>query len=198
MTTVELSCKCDRPIIQIQEIFDEKELRHKIEKAKYWDQIDIPVLDNNWFIMTGVLDENRFFVCGEEETYESALEQMVENLEIQGYVDEDFMERLREREEKGTMVFDREIAIPHAIQYAGAKLVLSVGVFPQNTGQGQQEIKVIFLIGLPADSDMEDDLLLRVYDEIINVAQDKKLLHKISKADSFSTLIQALYRQAGD
>ena len=198
LTTVELSCKCDRPIIQIQEIFDEKELRHKIEKAKYWDQIDIPVLDNNWFIMNGLLDENRFFVFDEEETYESALEQMVENLEIQGYVDEDFMERLREREKKGTMVFDREIAIPHAIQYAGDKLVLSVGVFSQNTGQGQQEIKVIFLIGLPADSDMEDDLLLRVYDEIINVAQDKKLLHKISKADSFSTLIQALYRQAGD
>ena len=148
--------------------------------------------------MTGLLDENRFFVFGEEETYESALEQMVDDLKIQGYVDEGFMERLREREKKGTMVFDREIAIPHAVQYAGNKLVLSVGVFPQKDSREPQEIKIIFLIGLPADSEMEDDLLLRVYDEIINVAQDKKLLDKISRADSFSSLIQALYRQAGE
>lgn len=198
LTTVELSCPCDRPIIQIQEIFNEKELLHKIEKAKYWNQIEIPVLDNNWFIITGLLDENRFFVFDEKETYESALKQMVKDLEIHGYVDAGFMGRLQKREEKGTMIFDQEIAIPHAVQYEGDKLVLSMGIFLQKNNTVQKNIKVIFLLALPEESDMDDNLLLRVYDEIIAIAQDKKLLNKISKIDSFSALIQILYRQAGE
>lgn len=198
LTTVELPCECDRPIIYIQEIFDERELLQKIEKAKYWDQIEIPVLDNNWFIMAGMLDEDRFFVFEEEETYESALEHMVSELEAQEYVEEGFLERLQSREKKGTMVFDQAIAIPHAVQYAGEKLVLALGVFPESIHKGNQEIKAIFLLGLPDQNEAEDNLLIRVYDEIIRIAQDKKLLDRISQADSFSTLLHVLYRQAGD
>ena len=97
-TTVELPCRTEKPVIFIRELFNEQELRHKIEKVKYWDQVEVPILDNNWFVMVGLLDESRFFVLDHVETYAQALEQMAEALMDQGQVDEGFLDRLRQRE----------------------------------------------------------------------------------------------------
>ena len=197
LATVELPCSCDRPMIRIHEIFNDRELLHKIEKAKYWDQIAVPVLDNNWFVMTGLLDESRFFVLKETD-YPSALEHMVSSLTQSGQVDDRFAQRLQEREKKGTMVFDHAVAIPHSIQYASDKLMLSIGVFPEAVQYGDHEIRVIFLIGLPSQVEAEDNLLIRVYDEMIQIAKDEEMLDKIASADSFSALLRVLYRHIGE
>ena len=149
-------CSCDRPIIRIHEIFNDRELIHKIEKAKYWDQGDGPILDNNWFVMTGLLDESRFFVLDGAESYDAAVETMVERLTESGQGDDGFAQRLRERERKGTMVFDHSIAIPHSVQYAGDKLVLAIGVFSKPLEYRDHEIRVIFLLGLPSQVAAEE------------------------------------------
>lgn len=197
LTTVDLPCACDRPIIRIHEIFNDRELLHKIEKAKYWDQVDVPVLDNNWFVMTGLLDEHQFFVLKDQPGYEEAVHYMVRRLVEIGQLDEGFADRLRERERKGTMVFDHSVAIPHSIQYATDRLSLSIGVFAQPVRYGDHDIQVIFLLGLPS-ADADDNLLIRVYDEIISITKDEEMLGKIAAADSFSELLRALYRHIGE
>lgn len=197
-TTVDLQCACQRPVIRIHEVFNERELRHKINKARYWEQVEVPIIDNNWFVMVGLLDESRFFVFGPSETYESAVEHMVGSLTASGQVDAGFLERLRAREQRGTMVFDHAVAIPHSIQYAGSRLVLAIGVFPTPIAHGENELRVIFLIGLPDQLPSDDNLLIRVYDEIISITQDSALLDKITQADCFQALLRVLYRQAGE
>ena len=197
-TTVDLPCACRRPLIRIHEIFSEQELRHKIDKARYWDQVDVPIMDNNWFVMVGLLDESRFFVFDGQEDYESAVARMVQSLTGAGQIDPGFLERLRARERKGTMVFDHAVAIPHSIQYAGDRLVLAVGVFPKPIEHKDHELRVIFLIGLPERLSSDDSLLIRVYDEIICITQDSALLDKITQADCFQALLRVLYRQAGE
>ena len=198
LTTVELSCTCSRPVIRIHEIFNEQELLHKIEKARYWDQVDVPMLDNNWFVMTGLLDESRFFRLDGADSYDAAVAQMVHSLTRSGQVDTDFLERLRARERRGTMVFDHAVAIPHTVQEAGDRLVLAVGVCGEPIRHQGHEIRIIFLLGLPQQADGEDGLLIRVYDEIIRITQDNDLLGRITAADSFPALLRALYRQAGE
>lgn len=198
LTTVELSCTCSRPVIRIHEIFNEQELLHKIEKARYWDQVDVPMLDNNWFVMTGLLDESRFFRLDGADSYDAAVAQMVHSLTRSGQVDADFLERLRARERRGTMVFDHAVAIPHTVQEAGDRLVLAVGVCSEPIRHQGHEIRIIFLLGLPQQADGEDGLLIRVYDEIIRITQDNDLLGRITAADSFPALLRALYRQAGE
>lgn len=195
-TTVQLPCRTDLPVIFIHEIFNEQELRHKIEKARYWDQVDVPVLDSNWFVMVGLLDENRFFRFESGESYEEAVERMVDSLKAQGQVDAGFAERLQNREKMGTMAFDHAVAIPHTVQKVGDRLVLAVGVFPQPVQYQGREIRVIFLMGLPEKVTSEDSLLIRVYEEIISITQDGGLLDKITGARDFQSLLRALYRQA--
>lgn len=192
-TTVQLPCKTEQPVIFIHEIFNEQELRHKIEKAKYWDQIDVPMLDNNWFVMAGLLDESRFFRF-ENTSYKDALREMVETLTEQGEVDEDFGARLDAREKLGSMAFDHAVAIPHTIQKAKNRLVLAVGASREPIRYEDRDIRVIFLMGLPENN--ADRLLIRVYEEIISITRDEGLLKKIAAAKDFQALLQALYRQA--
>lgn len=197
LTTVSLPCACDRPIIRIHEIFDDRELIHKIEKAKYWDQIDVPVLDNNWFVMTGLLDESHFFVL-KENNYHEAVDHMVGCLIDRGQLDDSFSQRLRERENKGTMVLGHSVSIPHSVQYVSDKLMLAVGVFHTPIRYADHDIRAIFLLGLPNQVRSDDNLLIRVYDEIISITKDEALLDKIASADSFSELLRALYKRAGE
>ena len=195
-TTIDLPCTTDRPVIRIREVFNEQALRQKIEKAKYWDRVDVPILDDNWFVMGGLLDETRFFPFGASEDYETALEKMVLSLTDAGQLDEGFLERLREREKQGTMVFDHDVAIPHTVQYAGSRLVLAIGTFPHAVSHDGQDIRVIFLMGIPEAVDADDGMLVRVYEEIIRVAQERELLEKVADARDFQSLLRALYRQA--
>lgn len=198
ITTVPLSVECGRPVIRINEVFDEQEIRHKIEKAKYWDQIDLPVLDNNWFVMAGFLDKNRFFLLDARQTYTQAVDYMVDNLTAGGYLDEDFKERIHIREEKGTMIFGHSIAIPHSIQFVSDKLVLAVGVSHEPICCDDHRVQVIFLLGIPHELEADDNILIRVYDEIISLARNEAMLEKIAAADSFQDLLGALYKRAGN
>ncbi len=196
LTTVKLPHECHRPVIEINEIFNEQELRRKIEKARYWDQVESPTLDSNWFVMAGFLDQEQFFYLKDEKTYEEALEKMVDKLTDDYLVDKDFKQRLNEREKMGTMVFDNAIALPHAIQYAGDRIVLAIGVFPQAVKHRNNDIRVIFLLGIPESVDGDDNLLIRLYDEIITISQDPELRDRIASSQSYQDLQRALYRQA--
>ena len=60
------------------------------------------------------------------------------------------------------------------------------------------DIQVIVMLGLPEKGDMDDNLLIRIYDEIITIARDRDLQTKIAQADSFRDLLRVLYRQAGE
>ena len=107
-----------------------------------------------------------------------------------------FKERMEEREKMGTMVFDNAIALPHAIQHAGDRIVLAIGVFPKPIRHRDSDIRVIFLLGIPDNIDGNDNVLVRVYDEIITISQDSELLDRIASSTSYKDLQRALYRQA--
>ncbi|MBQ9345724.1 MAG: HTH domain-containing protein [Oscillibacter sp.] len=194
--TTDLPCQTDRPVIRIQEVFNEQALRQKIEKAKYWDKVEVPTLDDNWFVMGGLLDESRFFPFSAVSSYEDAVDAMVRELTEQGQVDEGFAARLREREQQGTMVFDHAVAIPHTTQSAASRLALAVGVSPEGIPHGEQNIRLIVLLGVPDTLSDDDGMLVRVYEEIIQAAQDPALLDKVAKARDFQSFLRALYRQA--
>lgn len=194
ISTVRLSFACRRPVIQISEIFDEQELRQQIEKARYWDMADAQVLDSNKFVMTGMLDERRVFMLDDGLGYEGAVRLMVERLAADGYLDDGFLARLAERECKGEMVFGQSVAIPHTVQYASDKLVFAVGVAKKPLSYHGHEVQVIFLLGVPENIDEDDSILIRVYDEIISVAKDERLLHAIVQAKTFQELLGTLYK----
>ena len=194
LTTVELPFKPSKPVIRIREIFDEKELKQKLEKARYWEQVDIPVLDSNRYIMSSLLDENKVFFFEKGRSYIDALGEMIEILTDEGYIDEGFGDRLAEREEKGTMVFDNGVAIPHGIQTANDRMLLAMGIFEKTAKHKGHEVRVIFFMALPEQSDMDDMLMIRVYDELLEISRNTDMLDAISRAQNYQELLRVLYK----
>ena len=194
LTTVELPFKFSKPVIRIREIFDEKELKQKLEKAHYWDKVDIPVLDSNQYIMSSLLDENKVFFFEKGRSYTDALDEMIEILSDEGYIDEGFGDRLAEREEKGTMVFDNGVAIPHGIQTANDRMLLAIGIFEEPAKHKGHEVRVIFFMALPEQSDMDDMLMIRVYDELLEISRNTEMLDAIARTQDYQELLRVLYK----
>ena len=196
LTTVELPFKPEKPVIRIREIFDEKELKHKLEKVRYWDQVEMPILDDNQYIMSSLLDEDRVFFFEKGRSYTDALQEMLDILTDEGQIDEGFGERLSEREEKGTMVFDNGVAIPHGIQTANDRMLLAVGIFEEATEHKGHPVRIIFFMALPEQSDADDMLMIRVYDELLEISRDTALLKAIAGTQTWPELMRVLYKKA--
>ena len=195
LSTVELPFRSPKPVIRIREIFDEKELKQKLEKARYWDRVDIPVLDDNQFIMSSLLDENKVFFFEKGRSYTDALDEMTEILTDEDYIDEGFGKRLSEREEKGTMVFDNGVAIPHGIQTANDRMLLAMGIFEEPAPYKGQKVRIIFYMALPEESDADDMLMIRVYDELLEISRNTAMLDAISKTRNYQELLRILYKK---
>ena len=195
LTTVELPFKTAKPVIRIRENIDEKELKQKLEKARYWDKVDIPVLDSNQYIMSSLLDENKVFFFEKGRSYTDALDEMIEILTDEGYVDEGFGDRLAEREEKGTMVFDNGVAIPHGIQTANDRMLLAMGIFEVPARHKGHEVRIIFFMALPEQSDMDDMLMIRVYDELLEISRNTDMLDAIARTQNYQELLRVLYKK---
>ncbi len=195
LTTVDLPFTCSKPVIRIREIFDEQELRHKLEKARYWDRIEIPVLDDNQYILSSLLDEANVFFFEKGRSYPDALDEMIEILLDEEKIDAGFRERLMDREEKGSMVFDNGVAIPHGIQKANDRMLLAVGIFEGEARYRGQTVRVIFFMGLPENSDIDDMLMIRVYDELLEISRDADMLNAVAATRTYPELMRVLYKK---
>ena len=196
LSTVDLPFSPDKPVIRIREIFDEQELKHKLEKVRYWDQIDMPMLDDNQYIMSSLLDEDKVFFFEKGRSYSDALAEMIEILTDEGQIDEEFGARLAEREEKGSMIFDNGVAIPHGIQTATNRMLLAVGIFEEPVKHKGQAVRIIFFMALPEESDDDDMLMIRVYDELLEISRDPEMLQSISRTQNYPELMRVLYKKA--
>ena len=189
ISTVKLDIDTDTEIIYIKDVLDKSELKRKIELLKYSDKKEISVIKGMNSIMLSRLDENRFFVLDKSYSYSENVNMMIDILENEGHLDSGIKERIREREEKSSMIFEETVAFPHTINYASDNIELALGVVPENmVDEKGKYIKLVFLLGLPED-DGDDTILVRIYDEIIKIASDKKLVNEISKIDNYKDLL---------
>ncbi|MEE1041932.1 MAG: PTS sugar transporter subunit IIA, partial [Lachnospiraceae bacterium] len=129
-------------------------------------------------------------------TYDDALEEMLEILTDEGQIDEGFGQRLAEREEKGTMVFDNGVAIPHGIQTATNRMLLAIGIFEEPVKHKNHQVRIIFFMALPEESDDDDMLMIRVYDELLEISRDTDMLQAITRTQNYPELLRVLYKKA--
>jgi lichenan operon transcriptional antiterminator len=83
------------------------------------------------------------------------------------------------------MAFDQYIALPHTLNYASNKIELAVGIFPDKVQAGGKEIKIVFLLGIPKQTDYDASLLVKIYDEIIKIAANQPLLTLLTNSTSY-------------
>lgn len=193
LSTVQANFKTTATVIYLEKIFDEEALKKRIKSIKYIDKLDMPSMQGMDSILLSILDEDTFFILDNQLSYLENVDYMIESLYAKGYVDDRFKERIRKREEKSTMIFNESIAFPHTINYENDEIVVSLGIIPEKAGENNQR-KLVFLVGLPEQT-KDDTLLVKIYDEIIAIANDKNTIEALSKVKSYRELIYILQKK---
>lgn len=187
LSTVQTNFNTSTPVIKLEKIFDEEVLKKRIQSIKYIDKLEMPSMQGMDSILLSILDEDTFFILDSQLSYKENIDYMVDNLYARGYVDEGFKDRIRKREEKSTMIFNELIAFPHTVNYESNQLVISVGIFPEKMA-GNNQTKLVFLLGLPEET-KDDTILVKIYDEIIAIANDRNTIEALLKVKSYKELI---------
>ncbi|NRD76871.1 transcription antiterminator [Bacillus sp. BRMEA1] len=191
-STVKLLFESDAPLITINEIFDESRVSQQIERVAYLRKFKLKDAGDHHSIVKLLTNEQKFFILDSRKSYRENVDVMIHELTQKGYLDEDFRERLKARAEKGSMVFDQYIALPHTVNHQSNKIELALGVFPEKILEDGKEIKLVFLLGIPEETDYDASLLVKIYDEIIRIAANKKLIDQLANAASFEALSKHL------
>ncbi|MED3822633.1 PRD domain-containing protein [Priestia flexa] len=192
-STVKLPYETETPLIMIKEIFDEKNVTREIEKVTYMQKLKINNDDKYKSIFTHLVSKEKFFLLDSKKGYHENVLEMVDQLVEMGRLDHGFKDRLLEREEKGSMVFDRFIAFPHTFNHQSQSIELSIGVFPKKVVADGKEIKLVFLLGLPdKQNDHNEHLIVGIYDEIIRIANNRQIIDQLENVSTFEEFTQVI------
>ncbi len=196
-STVNIPYAIQTPLVIINEIFDEKKVLQQIEHISYLDKFKIKENSSTSFhsVIKLLLNKQKFFILDKSLSYSENLNWMVDQLTLNGYVDDGFKQRLQIREEKGSMIFDKYIALPHTLNYQSDKIELAVGIFPETVWQDNHALKLVFLLALPEHTEYDASLLVKIYDEIINISSNTKLVNKLIQVKKYEDL--CLYLEDG-
>lgn len=196
-STVKLPFETKKQIIRIKDIFDEKELLLHIQKVKYLEKADFLGEETSGVsLIAALLEENTFFLLDEKKGYIENTKMMVEELTNRGFVDKQFWKRILKREQNSTMVFGHNVAFPHTVnEQKEGKLVLSLGVCPkQMTSESGETVQLIFLLALPKNKELDDSVLVRIYDEMISIAQNEEYIQEIAKVENYKQLVRCFIK----
>ena len=155
------------------EILDIVYLKKEINFLRYVNKMNNPAIRGMESIVLSSMSESTFFVCDNRKTYAENLETMIKGLEAKGFVDKEFLLRIREREQKSSMIFADSVAFPHTQNEKENSLLIALGVCKDGF-KDNKELKLIFLA---------------CYDELISIIKDKKLIDDISKVEGYNSLV---------
>ena len=196
-STIRIPIETKKQIIRIKDIFDEKELLLHIQKVKYLEKVDFLGEETSGVsLIAALLEENTFFLLDEKKGYLDNTKMMIKHLTEQELVDTQFEQRILQREQNSTMVFGHNVAFPHTInEQKEGKLVLALGVCSKKlASENGEEVQLIFLLALPKDKELDDSVLVRIYDELISIAQNEEYIAEITKAENYKQLVRCFIK----
>lgn len=166
------------PLIHITNLFDDQWLREEWQRVNRYHQKNLETI---------VL---KFIRLPKAERYEDYLITMASQLQVQGLVDQAFVQRTLDREEQQSTIFGNGIGFPHTINQLDTKTVLMLGVLEEVHIEGKEPVELIFLVAIPhqVESKMEAELL-ELYDDIFRTANDAHLKSDLKRIQTEAEFI---------
>lgn len=124
--------------------------------------------------------------------YYDAVDKMIDNQIEIGQLTPEFKDALAAREKKTNNIFANGIAIPHAVDDSNhQRILVSVGIIDNKISFRKNQLKLIFLIGIP--NTLNKDLIdatSRLYDFISLISRNEILHDNFIEYDNSKQLIQ--------
>lgn len=190
-TLVDVNIETSVPIIRIKSIFDEDELKNDIERQLLLIEENLTYSKNN--NLEEKLDPRLVFHLNKNSFIES-LEYMLESLVAENLVSYDYKLSVLEREKKATTAFGGYIALPHAVDENANEAMISYGVLKNPVQVDGKEVGLIILMVIPSESKNNQDLIVKTYQDIIDLSRDKKKVQKLIKTKTYDEFVEILER----
>lgn len=180
VSTVSETFKTDKPIIYLSEIFDEIEVLRKIGELKFSKCLDFPVKTGLDSLLATCLDPQNFYILDDNKSMEENTLDLVDILIDEELLSDSFKEKLIQRQKKSSMVFGKQVAFPHLMDDV-EKMILAIGVCKGNKDNLGQ---IIILLCLPQNETVCDDILMGMYNDVLTISGDEKMVNEITKIES--------------
>ena len=187
ISTEDIKFGTETPVIYQNEILDKTYLKKEINFLQYINKMNNPSIRGMESVLLSSMRENTFFKCDKRKTYSENIAIMIADLINQELVDENFLERMRERERKSSMIFEENVAFPHTINKLGDDLIIALGV-SENGFKDNKDLKLIFMACVP-EGENNGLILAKTYDELISIIKNEKLIIDISKIENYDSLV---------
>ena len=187
ISTEDIKFDTETPVIYQNEILDKTYLKKEINFLQYINKMNAPSIRGMESVLLSSMRENTFFKCDNGKTYSENIAIMIADLTNQELVDKNFLERMRERERKSSMIFEENVAFPHTINKLGDDLIIALGV-SENGFKDNKDLKLIFMACVP-EGENNGLILAKTYDELISIIKNEKLIIDISKIENYDSLV---------
>lgn len=187
ISTIKKEFNTDSMVIYQNAILDMDYIKKEINLARYIGKMNIPQIRGMESLILSTITDETFFILDKNQTYEENLSKIIDGLYDLALVDEEFEERIREREKKSSMMFTHSIAFPHTTNKNSDSIRIAVGV-AEDGFLDNENLRLVFLAALPENSE-NSTALVRTYDELISIIREENVIEDISKLKSYDDLV---------
>lgn len=190
-TTVDLDIDTDSSIVKITSIFDDSQLKGEVESQVFLNKSNKVTINTGKYILNRILDRNLVFYLNET-SFMKNIEYMLDHLIKENVVSSEFKKRVIEREKKAGTAFGGYIALPHAVDEKVNKVIISYGILDKLIVVDGKEVGLIILMVIPSESKNSQEMIVKTYQEIIDLSSDKKLIQKLIKTKRYTEFKEVL------
>ncbi|MBN1037440.1 MULTISPECIES: BglG family transcription antiterminator [unclassified Clostridium] len=193
-TLVDLDIDTEIQIVKITSIFDESQLKGEIESQIFLNKTNEKRNDTEQYILNGMLDKKLVFYLNKNNFMDN-LEYMLDSLIKSNIVSNEYKERVIAREKKAGTAFGGYIALPHAVDEKVNNVIVSYGILDKLIMVDGKEVGLIILLVIPSESQNSQDIIVKTYQEIIDLSSDKKIVQKLIKSKNYKEFKEVLGRR---
>ncbi|HAH60703.1 MAG TPA: hypothetical protein DCL73_01245 [Treponema sp.] len=176
----------EKPLLVISKYFtttDIASIANMIEKLKKDKQKQ--VMKNK---LQFLFKEKFFYADAPFTDWKETLSSMAENLETEGFIDEEFIRKLFDREEYSSSAYGN-IAMPHPLEKCALQTVISVVILPKGILWKNNRVNIIFLLAIR----QEDRALFKdIFDFVTDIISDDQYLKIILQSKTYKEFIDNL------
>ncbi len=172
------------PIIQINELLDDNDMIKIKNRFSLNTDDDIENLSNQIF-------KKELFKCIDKDVnYIDLLENMGKAIEMQGYAPKGYLDKVFQREEVLSTIYQNGVAIPHPIDMCGVENVVNVAILNKPITYENKEVRIVFMISLAKGSSQIHQHITKVLLDIISNPLKLDQLIKSKTFDEFMIQIK--------
>lgn len=135
-----------------------------------------------------IVDKKRFLVTTEQQTSETLLRQLCDQLEEEGMVDQQFFSQVIERELLSSTAFG-SVALPHSLTMNANQTGISIVVNPNGILWGNEQVTLVFLISV---NYRNRHIFREIFDDLSMICTDEQNVHRLSQITTFDDFIDTL------